>query len=255
MLTGLKGHLKIMRLKNKICVVTGASSGIGQSCALAMRQEGAVVVGMARRGSDDPELPILSVDVTDRCCVERAVTEVIHRHKRIDVLVTSAGINMQGTVVTTEPEVWDRLFEVNVRGTYLVCRAVIPHMQNQGAGSIVVIASNYGIVGGRNYAAYSATKGALVILSKAMALDHACENIRVNCVCPGTVETPMVTEPMKQLTAEQVTAVNARRKIQHPIGRIGKSEEIAPGVVYFASDEASFVTGAVLAIDGGFTAQ
>jgi NAD(P)-dependent dehydrogenase (short-subunit alcohol dehydrogenase family) len=167
----------------------------------------------------------------------------------------SAGINVQGTVLTTAPDVWDRLFAVNVRGAYLVCRAVIPHMQRQGGGSIVFVASNYGIVGGRNYAAYSATKGALVILSKAMALDHAPDNIRINCVCPGTIETPMVTEPMKSLTAEEIAAVNARRKLQHPLGRIGQADEVAPGIVYLASDEASFVTGAVLAVDGGFTAQ
>lgn len=244
-----------MRLEKKICVVTGASSGIGLSCAEAMRREGAVVVGLARRACADPAHPILPVDVTDAVSIERAIAEIVRTHGRIDVLVVSAGINQQGTVLTTTPPEWDRLFAVNVRGAYLSCRAVLPHMQRQGGGSIVIIASNYGLVGGRNYAAYSATKGALVLLSKAMALDHSGENIRVNCVCPGTIETPMVTEPMKTLTSEEIAAVNERRKRQHPIGRIGRADEVAPGVVYLASDESSFVTGAVLPIDGGFTAQ
>jgi NAD(P)-dependent dehydrogenase (short-subunit alcohol dehydrogenase family) len=245
----------MMRLKDKVCVVTGASSGIGRACAIALRNEGGTVIGLARRGSDDPELPVISTDVTVKQDVDNAVEEIVRRHGRIDVLVISHGISKQGTVVTVNPEEWDDLFNVNVKGTYLVCHAVVPHMQRQRSGSVIMISSNYGIVGGRNYAAYSATKGAMVMLSKTMALDHAPEGIRVNCVAPGTIETPMVLEPMKKMTQEQIEATNARRKMQHPIGRIGRPEEVAGGVVYLASDEASFVTGAVLAIDGGFTAQ
>jgi NAD(P)-dependent dehydrogenase (short-subunit alcohol dehydrogenase family) len=244
-----------MRLKDKICVITGASSGIGLACAQAMSQEGGKVIGLARRGSDDPALPIISTDVTDEPGVTQAIAKIISQYGRIDVLVISSGISHSGSLVGTTPQVWDNLFNVNVRGTYLTLRAVIPHMQKQKKGSIVIISSNYGVVGGRNYAAYSATKGATVILSKTLALDLAIDNIRVNCVAPGTIETPMVTEPMKKLTPEQIEATNARRKMQHPIGRIGKPAEVATGVVYLASDEASFVTGAVLAIDGGFTAQ
>lgn len=244
-----------MRLKDKVCLVTGAASGIGQACAAALRREGALVVGVDLTGREDPDLPVLPADVTEEAQLTRAFAEVIRRHGRIDVLVGSAGINVQGTVVDTPPEVWDRVFAVNVKGTYLACRAAVPLMQRQGGGSIVLIASNYGLVGGRNYAAYSASKGAIVLLTKAMALDHAADKIRVNCICPGTVETPMVTGPMQALSAAEIAAVNARRKQQHPLGRIGQPAEIAAGVVYLASDEASFVTGAALAIDGGFTAQ
>jgi NAD(P)-dependent dehydrogenase (short-subunit alcohol dehydrogenase family) len=244
-----------MRLKDKVCLVTGAASGIGQACAAALRREGALVVGVDLTGREDPDLPVLPADVTEEAQLTRAFAEVIRRHGRIDVLVGSAGINVHGTVVDTPPEVWDRVFAVNVKGTYLACRAAVPLMQRQGGGSIVLIASNYGLVGGRNYAAYSASKGAIVLLTKAMALDHAADKIRVNCICPGTVETPMVTGPMQALSAAEIAAVNARRKQQHPLGRIGQPAEIAAGVVYLASDEASFVTGAALAIDGGFTAQ
>ena len=244
-----------MRLRNKICVVTGASSGIGLACAAALQNEGGIVYGIDLRAESAGGPPITCADVSDRASVERAVAEILARTSRIDVLVTSAGINLHGTVVTTPPDVWERLFAVNVRGTYLACRAVLPAMQRQKAGSIVIIGSNYGLVGGRNYAAYSATKGALVALTKAMAIDHAAEGIRVNCVCPGTVETPMVTELMKTLSPEEITATNVRRKLQHPLGRIGQPHEIASGVVYLAGDESSFVTGTTLAIDGGFTAQ
>lgn len=236
-------------------MVTGASSGIGLACATALSQEGGIVVGIALGGAVEGGPPLITADVSDAAEIDRAIAAIMRQHQRIDVLVVSAGVNVQGTVLSTPPQVWDWLFAVNVRGAYLTCRAVLPAMQRQQGGSIVIIGSNYGLVGGRNYAAYSATKGALVTLTKAMALDHAPDGIRVNCVCPGTVETPMVTEPMKSLTADEIAAVNARRKLQHPLGRIGQPHEIASGVVYLASAEASFVTGTVLAIDGGFTAQ
>lgn len=244
------------RLAEKVCIITGAASGIGRALTVAMRAEGAIVVGIDVQEDAEREFGIVRADVTDAGNIERAVSTIAELHGRIDVLVNNAGICPAGTVVSTEPEVWDRVFAVNVRGIYLTSRAVIPHMQRQGRGSIINIASNYGLVGGVNAAAYTASKGAVVTLTYAMALDHAPDGIRVNCVCPGTIDTPLIRAPMRTMSEEQLAAQHASRVARHPLGRIGRPEEVAPGVIYLASEaESSFVTGAVLAIDGGYVAR
>ena len=244
-----------MSLQGRVCVVTGASSGIGQACAAALRREGALVVGMARRSRTAGDDLILGTDVTDEDSVRSSVTEVLRRHGRIDVCVISAGVDHKGSLVDTPREVWDNLLAVNVTGCYLTLRHVIPPMRDRRLGNIVIISSNYGLVGGRNHAAYAATKGATVQLARSLALDLAPDGIRVNCVAPGTIETPMVTEPMKHMSRGEVEANETRRRAQHPLGRIGRPEEVAGAVVWLAGDESSFVTGAVIAVDGGFTAQ
>lgn len=244
-----------MTLEGRVCVVTGASSGIGEACLRALRAEGATVVGMARRARETADELILATDVTDEVSVRRSVTEVLRRHGTIDVCVLSAGVDHTGSLVETPHEVWDRLLAVNVTGCYHILRQVIPGMQARRWGRIIIVSSNYGVVGGRNHAAYAATKGATVQLARSLALDLAPDGIRVNCVAPGTIETPMVTEPMKTMSAAEVEATNARRRTQHPLGRIGRPEEVAAAVVWLAGDESSFVTGAVIAVDGGFTAQ
>lgn len=244
------------RLAEKVCIITGAASGIGRALTVAMRAEGAIVVGIDVQEDVEREFGIVRADVTDADNIERAVSTIAELHGRIDVLVNNAGICPAGTVVSTEPEVWDRVFAVNVRGIYLTSRAVIPHMQRQGRGSIINIASNYGLVGGLNAAAYTASKGAVVTLTYAMALDHAPDGIRVNCVCPGTIDTPLIRTPMRAMSEEQLAVQHASRTARHPLGRIGRPEEVAPGVIYLASEaESSFVTGAVLAIDGGYVAR
>jgi NAD(P)-dependent dehydrogenase (short-subunit alcohol dehydrogenase family) len=244
------------RLAEQVCIVTGAASGIGRALTAAMRAEGALVVGIDVQEDVEREFEIVRANVTDASSIERAISEAYERYGRIDVLVNNAGICPAGTVVSTEPEVWDRVFAVNVRGVYLTSRAVIPYMQRQGKGSIINIASNYGLVGGVNAAAYTASKGAVVTLTYAMALDHAPDGIRVNCVCPGTIDTPLIRAPMRTMSEEQLAAQHANRVVRHPLGRIGRPEEVAPGVIYLASEaESSFVTGAVLAIDGGYVAR
>jgi NAD(P)-dependent dehydrogenase (short-subunit alcohol dehydrogenase family) len=221
-----------------------------------MRAEGAAVVGIDLQEDIEQELEITHADVTDEVSIQAAIANVHDSFGRIDVLVNNAGIWAPGTVVTTDPQTWDRIFAVNVRGAYLASRAVIPYMQRRKQGSIINISSNYGLVGGVNAAAYTASKGALVTLTYAMALDHAAEGIRVNCICPGTIDTPLIREPMKSMTVKELEAQHASRVARHPLGRIGTPEEVAPGVIYLASDsEASFVTGAILAIDGGYVAR
>jgi NAD(P)-dependent dehydrogenase (short-subunit alcohol dehydrogenase family) len=243
------------RLKGKVCVITGASSGIGLAIATAMQSEGAVVTGIDLHTNEQDKLTMIQADVSDEASINTAVDHIHAEHGRIDVLVNNAGIWAPGTVATTDQETWDRVFAVNVRGVYLTGKAVIPHMQREHAGSIVNISSNYGLVGGVNAAAYTASKGAIVTLTYAMALDHAQDGIRVNCVCPGTIDTPLIRKPMATMTKKELEAQHASRVRRHPLGRIGSPGEVAPGVVYLASDEASFVTGAVLSIDGGYVAR
>ena len=244
------------RLDELVCVVTGAACGIGRAIVTAMDAEGGIVTGIDVQKDTEAEFEIILADVSDEGSIQNATTQIYDRHGRIDVLVNNAGIWAPGTVATTDSKTWDHIFAVNVRGVYLTSRAVIPYMQQQGRGSIINISSNYGLVGGVNAAAYTASKGAVVTLTYAMALDHAREGIRVNCVCPGTIDTPLIREPMKSMTEEELTSQHESRVRRHPIGRIGLPEEVAPAVIYLASDkEASFVTGAILAVDGGYVAR
>ena len=237
-----------------MCVVTGGSSGIGRAIAQALVAEGGMVATVDLEGGRD-QRDIIAADVSDPVSAEEAISEVISRHDRIDTLINCAGVWAPGTVASTDTGTWEQVFAVNVTGTYLMSRFTIPHMETNGGGTIVNIASNNALVGGRNAAAYTASKGAILALTRAMALDHAPAGIRVNCVCPGTVDTPMIREPMQSMTDAQVEEVTASRLQRHPIGRIGRPEDVAPGVVYLVSDESSFVTGAVFPIDGGYTAQ
>jgi NAD(P)-dependent dehydrogenase (short-subunit alcohol dehydrogenase family) len=220
------------RLEGKRCLVTGAASGIGRAIAEEFASEGALVAGLDRD----------EVDVADEASVERAVAESAERLGGVDVLVNCAGILVHGTVVATALADWESVFAVNARGTFLMSRAAIPRMS--AGGSVINIASNYGIVGGREAAAYSASKGAVVALTRSMALDHA-PGVRVNCVCPGTVDTPMIGEPR----------VTESRLARHPMGRLGEPRDVAVACVYLASDEAAWVTGSVFPVDGGYTAQ
>jgi NAD(P)-dependent dehydrogenase (short-subunit alcohol dehydrogenase family) len=243
------------RLDGKVGIVTGAASGIGSAIVAAMLAEGAVVAGIDVQDDTQEEHEIIHADVGDEAGISAAIDQVYARYGRIDVLVNNAGIWAPGSVVTTSADTWERVFAVNVRGVYLTSKAVIRHMQEAHRGAIVNISSNYGLVGGVNAAAYTASKGAIVTLTYAMALDHAPDGIRVNCICPGTIDTPLIRKPMATMTAAELEAQHASRIRRHPIGRIGTPDDVAPGVVYLASDEAAFVTGAVLAIDGGYVAQ
>jgi NAD(P)-dependent dehydrogenase (short-subunit alcohol dehydrogenase family) len=279
-----------MRFLGKTALITGGNSGIGRSTALLLAGEGAKIVLAARdtgrshevrreietlaaslppdpsdptlygdappdvAPSPPPQATVVETDVTSPESCAHAVRIAVDTYGHLDVLINNAGVVLREmTVVETEPRDWDLTFDVNVKGTYLMSRAAIPSMaRNPGGGVIVNNASYLGVVGARGIAAYAAAKGAVVNLSRAMALDHANQGIRVNCVAPGSVDTPMLREEMREMGGEG--AVRHLFEKKHPLGRISRPEEVARAIAFLASEDASFITGACLAVDGGLTA-
>jgi meso-butanediol dehydrogenase/(S,S)-butanediol dehydrogenase/diacetyl reductase len=247
-----------MRLADKVAIITGGGSGIGKAIAQAFVREGAkvVIAGRDSKKLDRAAAEIgadclaVSADVSNAGSVKKLASTAIDRFKRINVLVNNAAVLLPGTAESLSEEDFDQTFDINVKGLWLMSRAVLPHMRaSNSGGSIVNIGSVLSMVGARNRVAYSASKGAVMAMTKAMALDHAAENIRVNCICPGIVETEMV--------ARFSTDENARKQrvALHPMGRFGQPAEIASAAVFLASDESGWTTGSVLTIDGGYSAQ
>jgi NAD(P)-dependent dehydrogenase (short-subunit alcohol dehydrogenase family) len=249
------------RLQDKVAFITGAGSGIGSACALRFAEEGASVVGFdASERVDDRwraaaqnalHAFILTGDVRSVSEVESALAEVTRRFGRLDVVVNSAGVAGGGPVHLVSDEEWSRVIDVNLTGTFNVCRQALPIMMRQGAGSIVNIASIEGLEATEGGSAYNASKAAVVLLTRNMAMDYARKGIRANTVCPGFIETPLLEQVLSMPGLEDF-----RRRVTdaHQLGRLGKPEEIANAVLFLASDEASFVTGHSLVVDGGFTA-
>ena len=244
--------MDVERFRGKSAFVTGAGSGIGEAVARALHREGARVSiadlspdraqAVANELGDERALAV-ALDVRDEPAVRRALPD------DLDVLVNVAGIGSTTSAPETSPEIWENVFAVNARGTFLTCKYAITSMIERGGGSIVNMASVAGIVGLRNRAAYCASKGAVIAFTRALAVDHVAEGVRVNAVCPGTVDSPWV----QRLVAEAGESIDGLRARQ-PMGRLGQPEEIAEAVLYLASDAAAFVTGSVLTIDGGLTA-
>jgi NAD(P)-dependent dehydrogenase (short-subunit alcohol dehydrogenase family) len=252
------------RFADKVVLVTGGNSGIGRATAVAFAAEGASVM-IGARDLDRSALVVHEItrlggvadavhcDVTRQADCDAAVAATVERYGPLDVLFNNAGIIFrEKTVPTTTPEEWDSTFDVNTRGTFLMSKAALAVMIERGGGVIINNASYFGLVGGRGTAAYSASKGAVVLLTKAMALDHAPDGIRVNCVCAGSVDTPMLQGEMEEMGGAD--AVRHLFEQKHPLGRIASPDEIAQAVLYLASDDAAFVTGAALPVDGGLTA-
>ena len=222
-----------MRLAGKTVLVTGAASGIGLACADRCEREGARVL---RLDKDD-------CDVGD----EHQVARYFAGLDRLDVLINSAGVAVRHPVAEQDSTGWDDVFRINVRGLYLCSRAAVPLMRPHG-GSILHMASVVGVIGVRNRAAYSASKGAIVALTRNMALDYAPEGIRVNCLCPGFTRTPLTRGLFSD--PERLAALTAL----HPLGRLGEPEDIANAALFLVSGEAAWITGQAIAVDGGFTA-
>lgn len=239
------------RLRDKVAVVTGAGSGIGKAIAAGMVGEGATV---ARLDIDAAEAELIACDVADEASVGHAIDAVLSRHGHIDVLVNAAGIWRGGSVVEANVDAWDATMTVNLRGPFLVSRAVIPAMIGTGGGSIVHIGSTSGLVGDTGNAPYSASKGGVIALTRSMALDHAGHGVRVNCICPGITRTPMLDATERELTQAQAERLNERRLAGIPMGRLGSTDDLVPAAIYLASDEASWVTGTNLTVDGGYLA-
>ena len=248
------------RLVGKVAVVTGAGRGIGRAVAMAFAAEGAIVVA-ANRNRDEGETVVADIVAaggeaafipTDVCrpedC-ERLVTEAESRFGRIDVLCNNAGVGVLRSVVDTTFEQYDHIMDTNVRGVFWLCKYAIPAMVERGAGSIINMASVAGFVGFENDAAYCTSKGALLMLTRQVALDYAAKGVRVNAICPGFIETEQLVEYCDQQPDPE--AARTVCEAAHPMGRVGRPEEVAAVAVFLASDESSFVTGASLVVDGG----
>jgi len=247
-----------MRLKDKVVIVTGAGSGIGRATARRMAVEGArVLCADARKDGAQAtaeeiakaggEAVAVLADVTDEGSCGRMVETALGRFGRVTTLVNSAGVSAARRDPTPEPDEWERVLRANLSGTYLASRAALPHLVASGAGSVTNIASIFGLVGGSLSPAYAASKGGVVNLTRTMALTWA-PRVRVNCVCPGVIETPMTAPFLADPSWYQPL------KERHPLGRFGKPEDVAAAILYLASDEAGFVTGVALPVDGGYTA-
>ncbi len=249
-----------MQLANKVAVVTGAASGIGRASAKLFAREGAAIVladvnasagravaGEITRAGGKACFEAIDVTRFDDC--RRAVERAMNEFGKIDILFNNAGVIRRATVLDLSEEDWDRVMAVNVKSIFLLSREVIPHMQKAGSGSIINTASGWGLTGGAKAAVYCASKGAVVLLTKAMAVDHGPQRIRVNCICPGDTDTGMLRSEAQQLgeASDHFLAEASKR----PLGRVGLPEEIAQAALYLASDASSFVTGAVLVVDGG----
>jgi NAD(P)-dependent dehydrogenase (short-subunit alcohol dehydrogenase family) len=253
-----------MRLANKVALITGGTSGIGEASALLFAKEGAKMAIAGRnekRGHSVTEQILkeggsaifIRTDVRKSEECRRAVDETVHAFGRLDILVNNAGIFYPHTALDCTEEEWDLQIDINLKGTFLMSKSALPGMIQQGSGVIINNSSGWGIVGGDAAVAYCASKGGVVLLTKAMAIDHGRQGIRVNCICPGDVDTPMLPEDarMRGMKWEDYLAGCSNR----PIGRIGTANEIAKAVLFLASDDSSFMTGAALVVDGGGTAD
>jgi NAD(P)-dependent dehydrogenase (short-subunit alcohol dehydrogenase family) len=252
------------KLDGKVAIITGGNSGIGLATALLFAGEGARLVLAARdsgRGRQaveqvtaaGGEALFIPFDVRRPDDCRQVVEQTMTAYYRLDILFNNAGmIYVDKTVIDTSEEEWDTIIDVNLKGTFLMSKFAIPHMAAGGGGAIVNNASVIGLVGGGGVAAYCAAKGAVVLLTRAMALDHAAQQIRVNCVCPGSVDTPMLRKEMEDLGGIEI--MEPAFAARHPMNRISSPEEVAKAVLYLASEDSSFVTGTALAVDGGRSA-
>jgi len=259
----VRGSENVTRLAGKSAVITGGGTGIGQAIALAFAREGAQVAVAGRRKEKlDETLHLLQqagcsalaleCDVTKAADTQRVLKSAEDAFGKVNVLVNNAGALSVSTVENITEEDWDRVMATNVKGPFLMSRAALPAMRRAGGGSIINVGSVLGIVAIRDRAAYCASKGGVSMLTKAMALDHAQDNIRVNCVCPSIVESDMT----RNLFAETEAGQQAResRLASIPLGRFGKPADIAGLTVFLASEESSWMTGTVIPVDGGVTA-
>jgi len=241
------------RFAGKVAIVTGAGSGIGYEIAAQLMAEGARVLACDVEPDGVPDGSLAhAVDVSDEHQVTGMASAALDAFGRVDILCNNAGIGSTTDVLGCSLEDWERVFSVNVRGVFLGTKAVLPTMLEQGSGAIVNTASVAGMVGFRDRAAYCASKGAVIALTKQVAVQYAASGVRCNCVCPGTIDSPWVGRLMDG--TEDPAATRAALTARQPLGRLGQPSEVAKAVLYLASDDAAFMTGTELVIDGGIVA-
>jgi len=252
-----------MKLAGKVAIITGAGTGIGRACAELFAREGAAVV-LAGRRREPLEEVVAAIeksggralaqmcDVTREAEVKALVARSVDTFGGLHLLVNNAAYWMAGTIEETSVEDWERMMETNLKGVFLLVKHALPALRRAGGGGIVNIGSVLGLVGMKRRVAYATSKGGLVLLTKSLALDHAQDKIRVNCICPSLVDTPMGQESLTG--AGDAAAERARRLAQIPLGRAGTPDDVARLALFLASEDSSWITGAAIALDGGFTA-
>jgi meso-butanediol dehydrogenase/(S,S)-butanediol dehydrogenase/diacetyl reductase len=249
------------RLEDKVCLITGGGSGIGRATCELFAREGAKVVVADKSLSAARAVATrigeaaiaIEVDVAQSASVRSMIDATVRDLGRLDVLINNAGYGIPGSVADTGEDDWDKLMAVNVNGVFYGCKYAIPVMKRQGGGVIVSTASTVATVGIRNRAAYCASKGAVAALTRAMALDHVDDNIRVNCVAPGTTDSPYFEDLFRK--SERPQELRRELEARQPMNRLGRPEEIASAFLFLASGDSSFCTGSMLTVDGGMTAQ
>lgn len=251
------------QLKGKIAIITGANSGIGEASAMLFAREGAKVVVCARRPdagqetvekikSEGNEAIMAKCDVSRKEDIYAAVDLAVTTWGGVDIVMNNAGMALVKNVIDTSDDEWDQVMNTNVKSIFHMVKAAIPHMRKRGGGSIINVASQLAMVASPNFAVYTAGKGAILNFTRALALDHAKENIRVNCLCPGAVATPLLLNQFKGQDGPQGGLQDLID--MHPLGRLGKPEELASAALFLAGDASSFMTGAPLVVDGGYIA-
>jgi meso-butanediol dehydrogenase / (S,S)-butanediol dehydrogenase / diacetyl reductase len=239
-----------MTLQGRIAIVTGAASGMGAATARLLTEAGATVLGADITSS--PAIALVG-DVADSAFCDAAVAKAVALHGRIDILVNAAGVIVRADAPATDDDAWSRQMRVNVDGTFFMCRAAIRQMRRQGSGAIVNFGSIWGTAGGKGHVAYATAKGAVHNLTRSLALDHAREGIRVNAVCPGEVDTPMLRGAGRAVPLTDAQLAEMADRVV-PNGRLAQPEEIGRVVVFLCSDAASYMTGALVPVDGGWSA-
>jgi NAD(P)-dependent dehydrogenase (short-subunit alcohol dehydrogenase family) len=250
-----------LRLDGRVALVTGAASGIGFACAQLLAARGASVAlfdinveqGTARAKQIGTGAEFFATDVASEDSVAASIKSVVDLFGRLDILVNCAAIQIMGTLLETSSETWDRLHQVNLKGVFLCCKAAMPHLQASGAGAVVNISSILGVVADPDLTAYGAMKGGVIALTKSMALAYGPSGVRVNCICPGDVNTPMVAAYFDN--APDPAALRAEVNSKYALRRIAEPEEVAEVVAFLASPSASFMTGTILIVDGGLTSK
>ncbi len=254
-----------MKLADKVAIITGGNSGIGEATAELFSREGARVcitgrnekrcrdvVAKINNAGGQAVFVVADVRFPDEC--RKTVEATVDAFGRVDILLNNAGVYFAENAVDCSEEHWDLTIDISLKGTFLMSKFVLPSMIEQGSGVIINVSSGWGVQGGKDAVSYCAAKGGVVLMIKAMAIDHADQGIRVNCLCPGDVKTPMLDEDARAqgLTWDEY---HAQAVAQRPMGRIGTPEEIAKAALFLASDDSTFMTGANLVVDGGGTAD